>query len=61
MSHTITLTYCKICDLVDNAFNTVINTFEAIGRARAASQLSAMGYHEAAKALMLGEDTTDVK
>jgi len=31
-------------------------TFERIGAARAASQLAAMGYHDAAKRLMLRQD-----
>jgi|TARA_A200000159_G_scaffold111296_1_gene104311 hypothetical protein len=33
---------------------------ESAGRARAASELSRMGYHEEAKALMLQKDNKDV-
>tara|TARA_B100000925_G_C21789437_1_gene379842 strand:+ start:404 stop:541 length:138 start_codon:yes stop_codon:yes gene_type:complete len=34
----------------------LIKLFEKIGTARAASQLANMGYHNEAKALMLGKD-----
>jgi len=35
---------------------TIISISESAGRARAASELSRMGYHQEAKALMLGKD-----
>jgi len=48
---------CEICDkiahLTSVAFQKIIDTFEAIGTARAASQLAQMGYYEEAKYLML--------
>lgn len=54
---------CEICTKVRNVFvallvATVAFT-EAAGRARAASELSRMGYHNEAKALMLGKDISD--
>jgi hypothetical protein len=56
---TITASYCFICEKIDLALNKFVNVCETAGTARAASQLSAMGYHEEAKALMLsiGEET----
>ena len=50
---TLTATYCAFCDIVAKAFKKVIETFEHIGRARAAAQLANMGYYKEAKALML--------
>ena len=48
---------CEICDavakFVSKVFDKMIATFEAIGTARAASQLASMGYYEEAKYLML--------
>ena len=49
---------CKFCDAIRKvlmtAFVAVIAFGESAGRARAASELARMGYHEAAKELMLG-------
>ena len=48
---------CEICDkiahLTSVVFEKIIRTFEAVGTARAASQLAQMGYYEEAKALMI--------
>ena len=48
---------CKICGVIRNAFAiafvAIIAFGESAGRARAASELSRMGYHDEAKALML--------
>ena len=53
-----TWTYtCKICKVINKAlavmFVGIIAFGESAGRARAASELSRMGYHDEAKALML--------
>ena len=53
-----TWTYtCKICKTINKAlavmFVGIIAFGESAGRARAASELSRMGYHDEAKALML--------
>ena len=49
--------YCTFCAAVakfaKKTFTKTINIFEAIGTARAASQLAQMGYHDLAKNLML--------
>jgi hypothetical protein len=48
---------CKICSQLRNALSVVLVGLiafgESAGRARAASELSRMGYHDEAKALML--------
>jgi predicted DCC family thiol-disulfide oxidoreductase YuxK len=65
MSIGIALTYgyqqtCDFCVAVRNVLTSVgkstISFFESVGRARAANQLSQMGYHAEAKALMLGDN-----
>ena len=47
---------CKICEVIRNAFAiafvSIIAFGESAGRARAASELSRMGLHDEAKALM---------
>ena len=49
--------YCAFCAAVakfaNKTFTNIVNTFEAIGTARAAARLSQMGYHDLAKDLML--------
>ena len=50
----ITLTYCDICEWTSKAFDNMIKTFETIGNARAAHELTRMGLHKEAKALMTG-------
>ena len=56
---TISTYYCTICDAVKTiaitAFIGFIAIGESAGRARAASELSRMGMHKEAKALMLGD------
>jgi hypothetical protein len=51
--------YCAICASIakfaNKTFTGIINTFESLGRARAAGELARMGYHKEAKALMLRE------
>ena len=51
----ITLTYCAICEWTSKAFDNMIKTFETIGNARAAHELTRMGLHKEAKALMTGK------
>jgi|TARA_Y100000389_G_C17190586_1_gene378632 hypothetical protein len=50
---------CEICDTVSKIFTIalvgVIAFSESAGKARAASELSRMGYHKEAKALMLDD------
>ena len=56
---TISTYYCTFCNAVKTiaitAFCTMIAVGESAGRARAASELSRMGMHKEAKALMLGD------
>jgi xanthine/uracil permease len=51
---------CDICtklrSLLVAVLVTIISISESAGRARAASELSRMGYHKEAKALMLGKE-----
>ena len=58
-SATLNTYYCAICDAVKTiaitAFVGMIAFGESAGRARAASELSRMGMHDEAKALMLGD------
>jgi hypothetical protein len=58
---TIYIATCEFCTNVRDmlskslvkAFDTMINTCESIGTARAAQQLASMGHYELAKNLML--------
>ncbi len=56
MMNTLVSNYCAICDAVAewtrNFFARLIETFETIGRARAAAELTRQGYHKEAKALL---------
>jgi hypothetical protein len=52
---TLTATYCAICDIIAKAFRSMIETFESIGRARAAAELARQGYVKEAKELMLSK------
>jgi len=56
---TISTYYCSICEAVKSiASSTLYNIWsfgESAGRARAASELTRMGMHKEAKALMLGD------
>ena len=56
---TISTYYCTICQAVKTmaitAFCTMIAVGESAGRARAASELTRMGMHKEAKALMMGD------
>ena len=58
-SATISTYYCTFCDAVKTiaitAFCSMIAFGESAGRARAASELSRMGMHDEAKALMMGD------
>ncbi len=49
---------CKICKMIRTVFSIafvgLVAFGESAGRARAASELSRQGYHDEAKALMLG-------
>ena len=42
-------------------FMAIVAFGESAGRARAAAELSRMGYQDEAKALMLGKDLEDIK
>ena len=57
MTTTLSTYYCTFCDAVKTiaitAFVGMIALGESAGRARAASELSRMGMHNEAKALML--------
>ena len=48
---------CEVCDkiaqLTKSFLKGMINTFEIMGRSRAAAELHRQGYYEEAKALML--------
>ena len=54
---TITATYCHVCDAIASFFRTTFRSFinwaEVASYARAANELSRMGKHEEAKALLL--------
>ena len=56
--------YCAICASIakfaNKTFTKFIETFESVGRARAAAELSRQGYHKEAKALMLGKSVEEV-
>lgn len=62
-THTLYTYTCKFCDAVATAVNKffagMINTFESIGRARAASELARQGYYKEAQALMM--ESTNAK
>ena len=57
---TISTYYCSICEavktIVITAFCTMIAVGESAGRARAASELTRMGMHKEARALILGDN-----
>ena len=59
MTTTLSTYYCTFCDAVKTiaitAFIGFIAFGESAGRARAASELTRMGMHKEAKALMLGD------
>ena len=52
--------YCSFCETVSKFFKSVMHGIiamgESAGRARAARELTRMGLHKEAKALMLGKD-----
>ena len=60
MTTTLSTYYCTICDavktIVITAFCTMIAIGESAGRARAASELTRMGMHKEARALILGDE-----
>ena len=55
--NTLASKYCAICEAVaewtNNFVKGMINTFETLGRARAAAHMTRLGYHEEAKKLMI--------
>jgi hypothetical protein len=57
---TISTYYCSICEavktIVITAFCGMIAFGESAGRARAASELTRMGMHKEARALILGDE-----
>ena len=57
---TISTYYCSICEavktIVITAFIGFIAIGESAGRARAASELTRMGMHKEARALILGDE-----
>ena len=54
--NTLASKYCAICEAVaewtNNFVKGMINTFETIGKARAAAELTRQGFHKEAKALL---------
>lgn len=56
MMNTLASKYCAICEAVaewtNNFVKGMINTFETIGKARAAAELTRQGFHKEAKALL---------
>lgn len=56
--------YCAICASIakfaKSIFTKMVSACEATGRARAAAELSRMGYHKEAKAIMLGKSVEEV-
>ena len=52
----LTATYCAFCAKLERAFDNFIDFFERIGRARAAAELTRLGYYEEAKRLMLEDN-----
>lgn len=58
-TQTLYLTTCAVCNKISNTIISIgkktNSFFERVGRARTASALSRMGYHEEAKRLMLGD------
>ena len=60
MTTTLSTYYCSICEavktIVITAFCTMIAVGESAGRARAASELTRMGMHKEARALILGDN-----
>mgnify|MGYP003626804029 FL=1 len=60
MTTTLSTYYCSICEavktIVITAFCTMIAVGESAGRARAASELTRMGMHKEARALILGDE-----
>ena len=60
MTTTLSTYYCTICDAVKTiATSTLYNIWalgESAGKARAASELTRMGMHKEARALMLGDE-----
>ena len=61
---TLTTYYCAICASIANfaskTLTKTMNVCDSIGRARAAAELSRMGYYKEAKALMLGKSVEEV-
>ena len=60
MTTTLSTYYCTICDAVKTiATSTLYNIWalgESAGKARAASELTRMGMHKEARALILGDE-----
>jgi hypothetical protein len=60
MTTTLSTYYCSICEAVKTiATSTLYNIWalgESAGKARAASELTRMGMHKEARALMLGDE-----
>ena len=56
MMNTLASKYCAMCEAVaewtNNFVKGMINTFETLGRARAAAELTRQGFHKEAKALL---------
>ena len=54
--NTLASKYCAMCEAVaewtNNFVKGMINTFETLGRARAAAEITRQGFHKEAKALL---------
>ena len=48
----ITATYCAFCEAMSNFGKAFMKSCDAIARARAANEMTRMGLHKAAKAVM---------
>ena len=57
---TIYIATCELCnnvrDMLSKSLDTMINTCETIGTARAVQQLASMGHYDLAKNLMLDKN-----
>ena len=59
--NTLSVYYCSFCEAVRKFLSAIIHLGENAGTIRAASQLSQMGYHKEAKALMMALTNKELK
>tara|TARA_B100001057_G_scaffold91922_1_gene88187 strand:- start:104 stop:277 length:174 start_codon:yes stop_codon:yes gene_type:complete len=53
---TFTATYCAFCEAMSNFGRAFLRSCDAIAKARAANELTRMGLHKEAKALMTSNE-----